>query len=116
MSTYLLAFVISDFASYGVENLQTGMKYRVFSRPDQINNTIFGEQTARLALGLFEGYFNAKYDLKKLDQVALPQFNSGGMENHGIIFYHEDSLLYEKGVTTIHRKELAAANVVHEVG
>lgn len=115
MSTYLLGFVISDFASFEVDQSETGIKYRVFSRPDQINNTIFGEETARYVLGMFEIYFDAKYELKKLDQVALPQFNFGGMENYGIIFYREDSLLYEKDVTTLYDKEFAAATVVHEV-
>ncbi|XP_070502885.1 uncharacterized protein [Chironomus tepperi] len=115
MPTYLLAFVISDFASHEVEDIESKIKFRVFSRPDQVNNTIFGEETGRHALRLFESYFNAKYELNKLDQVALPQFNYGGMENYGIVFYREDALLYEKDVTTLYDKEFAAATVVHEV-
>ncbi|KAL7025611.1 hypothetical protein ACKWTF_013562 [Chironomus riparius] len=115
MPTYLLGFVISDFSSYEREKEFNGIKHRVFSRPNQVNNTVFGEETARLVLGMFETYFDAKYDLKKLDQVALPQFNYGGMENYGIIFYREDALLYEKDVTTLYDKEFVAATVVHEV-
>lgn len=109
----MLGFVISDFGKN--ERIHNGRCFRVFSRPDQINNTNFAIETAIIALDHFERYFDMNYDLKKLDQVALPQFNFGGMENHGIIFYREDSLLYEEGVTTIYNKEFSAANIVHEV-
>lgn len=94
MSTYLFAFVISDFSMNSKENVNT-ILFRVFSRPQQISNTNFGLETAISALEHFESAFETKYELPKLDQVALPVFNRGGMENYGIIFYHEKYFLYE---------------------
>jgi aminopeptidase N len=98
MSTYLIAFVISDF-DVRVKTTAGNVKLRVFSRPEQIQNTAFGLETAESALEHFESSFGAKYELEKLDQVALPVFNSGGMENYGIVFYREDFLLYEPTVS-----------------
>lgn len=75
--------------------------FRAFSRPDQIENTNFGLETSEKALELFEREFDTKYALEKLDQVALPVFNRGGMENYGIIFYREDYFLYEPLVSSM---------------
>lgn len=98
MPTYLIAFVISDFDHNSKINANNVL-FRVFSRPEQIQNTDFGLSTAIEALELYESAFEIKYELQKLDQVALPVFNRGGMENHGIVFYREDYLLYEPSVS-----------------
>lgn len=99
MPTYLIAFVISDF-DVNSEMNANNVSFRVFSRPEQIKNTDFGLATAQIALQLYESAFESKYELLKLDQVALPVFNRGGMENHGIVFYREDYLLFEPSVST----------------
>src|SRR5690349_24111587 len=94
MPTYLIAFVISNLAMKSETNVNN-ILFRAFSRPDQIENTNFGLETGVRALEQFESGFDTKYALEKLDQVALPVFNRGGMENYGIIFYREDYFLYE---------------------
>ena len=98
MPTYLIAFVISDFEVNSRTNANN-ILFRAFSRPEQIQNTEFGLDTAAKALELYEIAFETKYELLKLDQVALPVFNRGGMENYGIVFYREDYLLYEPSVS-----------------
>jgi aminopeptidase N len=96
--TYLFAFVLSDFTKNEDFN-KNKILFRVFSRPEQFNNTQFGLTTAIQALDLYEEAFETKYELNKLDQMALPVFNRGGMENYGIVFYREDYLLVEDGVS-----------------
>lgn len=98
LPTYLIAFVISDFEANSEVNVNNVL-FRVFSRPEQIKNTDFGLATAQIALHYYESAFDSKYELMKLDQVALPVFNRGGMENHGIVFYREDYLLFEPSVS-----------------
>lgn len=114
LPTYLLGFVISKFAKKS--ETSNGIEFGAFSREFQIENTEFGIKTAIEALKHFESDFNVKYqEMTKLDQVALPVFNFGGMENHGIIFYREDFLLYDQEVHTAYDKEYVAQTVVHEV-
>jgi aminopeptidase N len=113
MSTYTIAFFISDFAEKTVQI--GGSRFSAFSRPDQVNNTEFALKTAVDALLRFEIAFNATYGSKKLDQVALPVFNYGGMENNFIVFYIENAMIYESGVTTVQNKEISARMIVHEV-
>lgn len=98
MSTYLLAFVISDFDSRAETNVDN-ILFRVYSRSEQLPNTVFALETGGKALELYENAFETKYRLQKLDQIALPVFNRGGMENYGIVFYREDYLLYEPSVS-----------------
>lgn len=98
MPTYLVAFVICDF-EVNSKLSASNILFRVFARPEQLPNTEFGLETGERALELFEGAFETKYELNKLDQVALPVFNRGGMENYGIVFYREDYLLFEPSVS-----------------
>lgn len=98
MPTYLLAFVIADF-DVNSNTSANNILLRAFARPEQIRKTDFGLAMAGKALELFESAFETKYELSKLDQVALPVFNRGGMENYGAVFYHEDYLLYEPSVS-----------------
>lgn len=98
MPTYLIAFVVSDLAMNSKTNVNN-ILFRAFSRPEQIENTDFGLEAGMKALELFESGFETKYALEKLDQIALPVFNRGGMENYGIIFYREDYFLYDEMVS-----------------
>lgn len=99
LPTYLFGLVISQFA---VSNTSSGeISFAVLSRPEQTINTQFALETGTKALELYESAFETKYELEKLDQVALPGFNRGSMENHGIIFYDEGVLLVEPRVSAL---------------
>ena len=52
------------------------------------------EHTAAL-LTILEDYFASPYPYAKLDLVAIEEFNSGGMENVGAIFYREAFILLD---------------------
>lgn len=115
LPTYLLAFVVSTFENRTELSLN-GIKFRTFAREGQGVNTEFGIDTAIEALNQFERTFNLSYQgMTKLDQVALPVFNFGGMENHGIIFYRQDFLLYDEEIHTAYDKEYVAQTIAHEV-
>lgn len=49
------------------------------------------------------------------DMIAVPDFNSGAMENWGIITYRETALLYKKGVSSETNKQRIALVVAHEL-
>ena len=49
------------------------------------------------------------------DMIALPDFNSGAMENWGIITYRETALLYKEGVSSETNKQRIALVVAHEL-
>lgn len=106
MPTYLVAFVISDF-EMNSKTSANSILFRVFARSEQLTNTALALEAGEKALELFERAFETRYELEKLDQVALPVFNRGGMENYGVVFYREDYLLYEPSVSAKAAEEKA---------
>lgn len=79
MSTYLLAFVISDFHNITNFNAsRAAIPHRVFARSAVIESAklalTFGEQ----ALSKLEEYVAVNYTLPKMDQVAVPDFQFEG--------------------------------------
>lgn len=75
MSPYLLAFVVSDFA---YSELQTGRTlHRIHSRSEAVSRTQFALKNTDLFLKELERYAGFDYELTKVDQAALPDFQSG---------------------------------------
>lgn len=82
MSSYLLAFVISDLVS--VTNEETkgvdDTLHRVWVRPDSVSKTEFALESVEVALKALEEYLSFKFALPKLDSAGIPNKN-GAMEN-----------------------------------
>uniref|UniRef100_A0A1I8GVI5 Aminopeptidase n=1 Tax=Macrostomum lignano TaxID=282301 RepID=A0A1I8GVI5_9PLAT len=93
MSTYLLAFIVSQFELIRGMDTQ-GRKYRNWARPEFVNQTDYSLDVVRNITEYFEWYFNVPYPLNKTDQAAVPDFNAGAMENWGLIIYREGRLVF----------------------
>lgn len=50
------------------------------------------------------------------DQVAIPDFAAGAMENWGLILYREPALLYNPDFSTTEDKQFVEEVVAHELG
>lgn len=81
MSTYLVAFVVSDLANKSNGN------FTVWARKEAITSTNYALDVGPRLLKYFEEYFGIRYPLPKLDMIALPDFSAGAMENWGLITY-----------------------------
>ncbi|XP_029010285.1 alanyl (membrane) aminopeptidase b, tandem duplicate 1 isoform X2 [Betta splendens] len=115
MSTYLLAFIVSDFTF--INDTIDGVLIRVFARTPAIKA---GQGDYALSitgpiLKFFEKYYNSTYPLPKSDQIALPDFNAGAMENWGLITYRETALLYDEAFSSSSNKERIATIIAHEL-
>jgi len=51
----------------------------------------------------------------RLDQIALPDFSAGAMENWGLITYRETALLYDEKFSSNSNKERVASIISHEL-
>ncbi len=113
MSTYLLAWLVGDFQCS--EGKSEGVKLRVCATPDKVKLTEFALEAAKWDLKYYDKYFGIKYPLKKLDLVAIPDFESGAMENFGCITFRETELLVDAREGALPTKKEVATTVAHEM-
>jgi len=113
MSTYLVAFLVGDFQCTGGES--DGVAIRVCATPDKVALTPYGVDVAKWVLHYYDNYFGIHYPLKKLDLIALPDFEAGAMENFGAITYRETLLLIDPKTASVGAKKEVAIVIAHEM-
>lgn len=114
MSTYLVAFVISDF-SHMNSTANDHVLFRVWARKAAIEQANYALTTGPDILTFFEGYFNVPFPLPKQDMIAIPDFSAGAMENWGLITYRETAMLYDPAVSAASNKQRVVVVVAHEL-
>uniref|UniRef100_A0A8C7N569 Aminopeptidase n=1 Tax=Oncorhynchus kisutch TaxID=8019 RepID=A0A8C7N569_ONCKI len=122
MSTYLLALIctVSFYISKSCDwNKSPGLsaQIRIWARRKSISEG-HGEYALNLTgpiLSFFEVYYNTTYPLSKSDQIALPDFYFGAMENWGLVTYRETNLLYDPLTSSNGNKERTATIIAHEL-
>jgi len=114
MSTYLVAFVVSDFAHMN-NTANDHVLFRVWARESAISQAEYAREKGPEVLTWFENYFNIPFPLPKQDMIAIPDFSAGAMENWGLITYRETALLYEPGVSAASNKQRVAVVIAHEL-
>lgn len=87
MSTYIVAYSVSDFIHLDSKPKDNEPLFRVWARPDAINQTILALTVGPKLLKYYEDYFQLLYPLPKLDLFAAPDFLLTGMENWGLILF-----------------------------
>ncbi|MPC51653.1 Aminopeptidase N [Portunus trituberculatus] len=114
MSTYLLAFVISDFG-YLKATTKGDVLFKTWAKESVLYQATYAHQVGPAILDHFAVYFNQSYPLPKLDQIAVAGFPAGAMENWGLVTYGEPVLLYDSAVSTPINKFYVVAFVAHEL-
>ncbi|CAH8467419.1 unnamed protein product [Schistosoma mattheei] len=94
MSTYLLAFVVSQFSNIQRTD-NRGRNFTVWARPDKIRSAEYALDIGIKLLGYFEDYFGIPYSLPKMDMIAIPNSSITAMENWGLITYDENKMLWD---------------------
>ncbi len=65
-------------------------------------------------LRFFDDYFGINYPFKKYDQILVPDFLYGAMENAGAITFAEGRFLYKAEMTAAQKERLAGV-IMHEM-
>ncbi|CAF4409199.1 unnamed protein product [Rotaria sp. Silwood2] len=89
MSTYLVAYVVGEY-DY-VETKDSN-----------------GVNTAAKVLPFYADYFNIKYPIAKADQIAIPDFAMGAMENWGLVTYRETALSIDPKFSSMDTRQRVA--------
>ena len=113
MSSYLVALTVGDWKCASDE--VDGIKLNVCAVPGKENETRFALDATKAILHYYNNYYAIKYPLPKLDQVAVPDFQAGAMENWGAIIYREKDLLVDDKTSSVSGKQNVADTIAHEV-
>ncbi|XP_030573301.1 membrane alanyl aminopeptidase-like [Drosophila novamexicana] len=112
MSTYLLAFVVSEYQARGNSSLS------ILTRPAYYNYTEFSYSVAERVLPAFGELFQQSYQQlgnELLQYATTPRFPHNSMENWGLVIFKDKVVLEEPGVTDgWTQKEFTIRNIVHE--
>ncbi|XP_027019984.1 aminopeptidase N isoform X2 [Tachysurus fulvidraco] len=117
MSTYLVAFIVCEFTYTSKQKDNMDVMVRIWARKNAIEEGQ-GDYALRITqpiLEFFEKYYNTSYPLSKSDQIALPDFNAGAMENWGLITYRETALLFDPKTSANGNKQRIVIVVAHEL-
>ncbi|EPR79433.1 Peptidase M1 [Spraguea lophii 42_110] len=113
MSTYLLAFVIGEIEF--LEDKLDEITLRTYTVEGLKDLGEFSLKVTKKSLEVYGDYFGVKYPLKKLDNVAIPEFSMGAMENWGLVTYRNTALLYDKNISTVNALKRVSEVICHEL-
>ena len=113
MSSYLVAFIVGEFVSSQPRYVD-GVEIRVWCVPGKEHLTDTALEHACAATAFYARNNESPFPGDKIDEIAIPDFASGAMENWGCITYRETALLCDPATAT-HTELVRVAQVVwHE--
>ncbi len=114
LPTYLVALAVGKVAGGPVGEAR-GVPVRTWAVPGKVGLSAFGQQVALEVLPRLEDYFGLPYAFGKLDQLGLPDFEAGAMENAGLVTYREVALLLDPATASLAQRKRVAEVVTHEL-
>ncbi|HSD19168.1 MAG TPA: M1 family aminopeptidase [Anaeromyxobacter sp.] len=114
LPTYLVALVVGPIEGFPPVTVR-GVPVRTWASPEKLPLTGFGQDVAVEVLPRLEDYFGVPYAFGKVDQVGLPEFEAGAMENAGLVTYREVTLLLDPQTASLAQKKRVAEVVTHEL-
>lgn len=113
MSTYILAFLVSEFFA------RSDGDFIVYARPEFYSQTLYAGTISPKLLKVLDDYMGIKYKTidggdYKMAMAAIPDFSAGAMENWGLLTYRESTLLYDENESSLHSKQKISSVIAHE--
>lgn len=114
LSSYLIALCVGDLAASEPVTAR-GVPIRTWAVPAKQHLTAFAQECAAAVLPLLEDYFGQPYAYGKLDQIGVPDFEAGAMENAGCITFREVALLLDPASAPLGVQKRVAEVITHEL-
>ncbi|KAJ3595999.1 hypothetical protein NHX12_002408 [Muraenolepis orangiensis] len=115
MSSYLLALVVCEYSNVTAQQGDTLIRIWARRRAIEEGQGAYALNLTGPILQFFQEYYNITYPLSKSDQIALPDFYFGAMENWGLVMYRETHLLYDPVTSSNGNRETTATIIAHEL-
>lgn len=102
----MVAFIVGKFEYIETvtKNLPQPITCRVYVLPGKTEEAEFALSVTPLALEYFTELFGVAYPLPKMDLITIPDFESGAMENWGLVTYRAIRLLFNEKTSDLSYK------------
>ncbi len=116
-STYLVALVAGPYASWHDTysddggKIPLGIYCRASLAPHMDHERLFTE--TKQGFGFYHRNFGVRYPFGKYDQLFVPEFNAGAMENVGAVTFLEDYVFRSRVTRSVYERR--AETVLHEM-
>ncbi len=120
LPTYLVAFAVGPFEVRTTELAPSALRPAALpiggvALRGQGDATAFALGEAPALLAWQERYFGVAFPFPKLDLIAVPDFQSGAMENAGAITFRDERLLIDDKVASVGQRLAVTSVIAHEV-
>eukprot|EP00834_Sanchytrium_tribonematis_P004399 NODE_214_length_12495_cov_0.543078.p3 type:complete len:380 gc:universal NODE_214_length_12495_cov_0.543078:10334-11473(+) len=115
MSSYLLAFAVSQFEPTEVVKTVNNVEVRCWTRQGMTDQGVYAAAAAVKVLEKYTELFDIEYPLPKLDMIAIPSFSAGAMENWGFVTYRDTAILIDPKISSEGNYQRVATVVAHEL-
>ncbi len=113
LPTYLVALGVGRFDV--LEGMAGKTPLRVLTGAGQKDLGRYALQAALAIVPWFERWFGVPFPYPKLDLVAVPEFEAGGMENAGAIFFRDTALLIDAAHAGVDAQQRVYSVIAHEI-
>ncbi|MFG1705154.1 aminopeptidase N [Nonomuraea sp. M3C6] len=113
MSTYITALVAGPY--HKVTSEHDGIPLGIYCRASLAEHLDAGNilEVTRQGFDFFHRVFGVRYPFGKYDQLFVPEFNAGAMENAGCVTYLEDYVFRSRVTDAV--VERRAETILHEM-
>ncbi len=113
LSSYVYAMHAGPWSVW--EDDADGIPLRLFSRASLAQYVVPEEwfEPTRSSFTFFQRYFDVPYPFGKYDQIIVPDFNAGAMENVGAVTFNERYV--NRGAKSEQQKRNLASVIAHEM-
>lgn len=113
MPSYIVAIAVGPFEYVPVPGL--AVPGRIVTPKGQAHLAAEAVRLAPTLLAGLEEYFGIPYPYAKLDQIAVPEYVYGAMENAGLITYTDRLLLMDPEKPSFNLRRRLASTMAHEM-
>jgi puromycin-sensitive aminopeptidase len=114
LSSYLIALIVGPIVPSAVTRVRD-VPICTWTTAEKRHLTSFAQETAAAVLSRLEDYFGLPYPFGKLDQIGVPDFEAGAMENAGAITFREVALLADPATAPLAVQKRVAEVITHEL-
>jgi puromycin-sensitive aminopeptidase len=114
LSSYLVALCVGPLVASPIA-VARDVPITTWTTPEKRALTAFAQDVATAVLPRLEDYFGLPYPFGKLDQIGVPDFEAGAMENAGAVTFREVALLADPATAPLAVQKRVAEVITHEL-